>query len=262
MNKSEHPTIPAISPSPTPTTKPTILFPAGGETLSKGKEYTLKWTGTTSAKTQIFLINTSLESQGVSVSSVDRIYNIENTGSYTYTIPTTIPDGKYKLQIGQLTSNDFQIIPNQQEITSCRTTDIQGQLSLEPAAGNIYGTITITNTSTRTCKIIANNNITATYNTNKVKNIVIDYKTKPTLDTYYLLPQNTLYSQIHYPNGPQCSTPIQSTPVIFSYKISSASAVTLRTPQGRITQSVTTCTDPTEKTTIDLWSLSQKPITP
>lgn len=86
-----------------------ISFPVGGEQLTLGKTYTLKWSGGADA-TDIFLIDTSLESVGASVSLVDRVYHVPNTGSYQYTIPTRLSPGTYKIEIGDSTSNPFKIV--------------------------------------------------------------------------------------------------------------------------------------------------------
>lgn len=87
-----------------------ILYPKGGETFSAGNSYTLQWSSVNAASTtQIFLIDTSLESQGESVAISDRIYGVPDTGSYVYTVPTTTPSGTYKLEIGSLTSNPFMV---------------------------------------------------------------------------------------------------------------------------------------------------------
>ncbi len=85
-----------------------VLFPSGGEHLVAGKTYTLLWSGGTDP-VQVFLIDTALKSAGVSVSISDRIYNLKNTGSYSYTIPKTMKPGIYELQIGDTTSDTFTI---------------------------------------------------------------------------------------------------------------------------------------------------------
>jgi hypothetical protein len=88
----------------------TIISPTTGDVLVKGQTYTLSWTGGDPGETQIFLIDTALESAGVSVSISDRVYHIQNTGSYQYTVPKRLPDGIYKFEIGDQTSNTFQIV--------------------------------------------------------------------------------------------------------------------------------------------------------
>ena len=91
-----------------PTESNPVSYPAGGDTLKKGKNYVIRWMPG-NGKTDIFLINHMLESEGVSVSIADRIYNIDDYGQYNYRVPTNIPDGEYKFQIGDLTSKYFTV---------------------------------------------------------------------------------------------------------------------------------------------------------
>lgn len=94
---------------PLPTTAAnTVIFPTATDTLKLGQSYTLEWTPG-SGTTNIFLINKAAESQGVSVSMFDRVYNIPNSGSYKYTVPKNLPVGEYKFEIGNLDSNYFEI---------------------------------------------------------------------------------------------------------------------------------------------------------
>jgi hypothetical protein len=94
----------------TPAAMEAVTFPKGSDTLNAGGTYTLTWNNPSAGTTtQIFLIDTSLESQGQSVSITDRVYNVPNTGSYTYTVPATVPAGTYVFAIGQLRSDPFQI---------------------------------------------------------------------------------------------------------------------------------------------------------
>lgn len=87
-----------------------ITFPTGGEKLETGKTYTLKWKGGGDSTITIFLIDSSLESKGASVSISDRIYGLKNTGSYDYTLPTRLESGTYKITIGRASSDYFKII--------------------------------------------------------------------------------------------------------------------------------------------------------
>ncbi len=94
---------------------PQVLFPSGGETLVAGKTYTIQWNnkGKTGAPagptTQIFLIDEALLSQGASVSITDRVYDVPDTGSYEYTIPSAVSDSNYFFVIGTTTSKTFKI---------------------------------------------------------------------------------------------------------------------------------------------------------
>lgn len=86
-----------------------IIFPQGGERLLKGKSYDLKWSGGQD-DISIFLIDTSTKSVGLSVSIVDRVYGIKNVGSYKYTIADNLKEGTYEFQIGDSTSEPFEVV--------------------------------------------------------------------------------------------------------------------------------------------------------
>ena len=85
-----------------------ITFPTSKDVLVEGKTYELKWTPK-EGTTDLFLINKELESEGVSVSIADRKYDINNTGKLNYKVPANIPTGEYKITIGDITSEYFEI---------------------------------------------------------------------------------------------------------------------------------------------------------
>lgn len=88
----------------------TILYPAGGEVLTAGETYTLRWEDAgLGVTTEIFLIDTALESQGASVSVTDRKYDVQNNGTHQYTVPATTPAGTYVVSIGPLRSQPFTV---------------------------------------------------------------------------------------------------------------------------------------------------------
>lgn len=86
-----------------------FIFPKANDTLEKGKTYTLKWQGGPPTIEAMYLVNRAFQKEGVSVSIADRAFNIQNTGSYEFTIPTNIPSGQYQIQAGSLTSDYFDI---------------------------------------------------------------------------------------------------------------------------------------------------------
>jgi hypothetical protein len=258
------------SPNPTPPLSASpaagkILFPTNTDTLIAGQTTTVRWTPG-SGTTQIFLIDTSLESQGASVSIVDRIYNIPNSGSYSYTVPESLAAGAYKLTIGTLTSDTFQISSQTSPTTStsqaCKSENLKGSISTEGAAGNIYGTLSLKNTSSISCTIAGSETINAKFDSS-VKNLKVqEVKTEGNelADTFSLKPGQTVYSQIHYPNGPQCSNGITTTNVTLTYPISPLQNVTFTPLNDPMPLGVTTCKDKSEMTTLQVWALSSKPI--
>lgn len=100
--------VPETSATGDSTAAVTILFPGAEQTLRKGISYTLKWEGG-GPQVSIFLIDSALETKGASVSISDRVYGIDNAGSYEYTIPERISEGTYKFMIGSGSSPYFRI---------------------------------------------------------------------------------------------------------------------------------------------------------
>ncbi len=90
-------------------TASTITSPRGGETFVQGQTYTLTWTGGIDP-TNIFLIDMSLKDEGASVSISDRIYGIQNNHTYEYTVPADMKPGEYQFQIGDVTSEPFEVV--------------------------------------------------------------------------------------------------------------------------------------------------------
>lgn len=136
----------------------------------------------------------------------------------------------------------------------CLPKNLQSQVSFDAAAGNIYGTFTIKNISNSQCTILGNNKIQAT---TAPKNISFNYE-GTTTNMFTLQPNQTVYGQVHFPNGPQCSGDIINSPISFSYAISDTSTITF-TSSGPGNPMITTCTATDEPTEIDLWSLSNTP---
>lgn len=147
--------------------------------------------------------------------------------------------------------------------TFCTPQNVQAGLTLSPGAGNVYGTFTLKNISSSTCQIIGGSFISPQYDTSTVKNITITDTGQTQSQPFDLAPNQSIYSQVHYPNGPQCqSVGLNQTPVTFSYKISPTDSVSFKTPDGKTQQIVQTCKSPTDMTEIQIWNMSTKPITP
>jgi len=90
---------------------PQILFPVKGGTLYKGHTYNIQWSGGKEG-VALFLSNVAMQKEGMSVSLVDRVYDISSTNNVQYVIPENIPDGVYTLNIAGLTSGEFNITSN------------------------------------------------------------------------------------------------------------------------------------------------------
>lgn len=93
----------------TPQASVQIIFPTKADQLAIGQTYSLKWQGGQNP-IDIFLVDDATKSVGVSVSLVDRIYHIPNTGSYDYTVPKYLKPGFYQFEIGDSTSDEFQVV--------------------------------------------------------------------------------------------------------------------------------------------------------
>ena len=86
-----------------------IIFPTKNDQLIIGQTYVLKWNGGDNP-IDIFLVDDATKSIGVSVSLIDRMYHIQNAGSYSYTVPKYLKPGMYQFEIGQATSDKFQVL--------------------------------------------------------------------------------------------------------------------------------------------------------
>ena len=147
--------------------------------------------------------------------------------------------------------------PMPTEEVFCSPQDIEGNLTLQGAAGNIYGDITLKNISNQKCTIEGDKFIAASFSATNVKILPQGQKGSSTIA---LRPGQIVYSQIHYPNGPQCSGSTVQTPINFSYEVSPTSIVTFA-PTGHLpSTTVPTCTSTNEITQIDVWGISLNPL--
>ena len=148
--------------------------------------------------------------------------------------------------------------PTQTQLTLCKKNQLAATISSEGAAGNIYATLTLTNTGKTTCIILLDNTITAMFT---AKNIAIHYIENVSNDDFSLAPSAKVYSQVHYPNGPQCQSGIKQQPINFLYQTDQTAVMFEQNPQmGKVL--VQACVSEAEKTTIDIWPLSKTPINP
>lgn len=140
----------------------------------------------------------------------------------------------------------------------CQKNQLTTNISAQGAAGNIYATLELTNTGTTSCAVMLGNTLTAIFTAN---NMAIKYAQAVPTETFVLTPSAKVYSQIHYPNGPQCQSGIKEQPITVLYQ---ANQVTIpfnpNAPNDKLV--VQACLSQSEQTTIDIWPLSKNPITP
>ena len=147
--------------------------------------------------------------------------------------------------------------------TYCESAAVQAVVTLSPGAGNVYGTFTLKNLSKNTCQILGNEFVNMSYDTNTVKNITVTHVGQTQEQPFTITSGQTLYSQVHFPNGPQCqSIGIHPIPVTFTYKISPTDTVTFRNPSEMISPVVQACSSPTDMTGVKIWEMSTTPIVP
>lgn len=130
----------------------------------------------------------------------------------------------------------------------------------EGAAGNIYVTLTIKNVSQTSCQVIGNNLPSVNYPIS-VTNFKTITKRQPTTTVFTLTPNQTIYSLIHYPNGPQCSSKATGVDTGVSYAISSKDTISFKPTMGT-TLEIPSCGSSSDITTIDLYPFSSQQVTP
>jgi hypothetical protein len=164
--------------------------------------------------------------------------------------------GVWKLVYKESAKSPVQIPSN--GVQYCSSSDLQALLSLDHAAGNVYGTFTLKNISGYSCQVLGGQFIQANYTSSNTK--VVHVGQTPS-QSFELAPGQTIYSQVHYPNGPQCSSSVTPINVTFTYSVSPTESVTFRDQSGKAEQSVQACTSQQDITEIQVWNMSPQPIT-
>jgi Domain of unknown function (DUF4232) len=150
-------------------------------------------------------------------------------------------------------------ISNQTQITACTQNELRATIMAQGAAGNIYGTLEMANTGKAACSVELGNTVSAMTD---AKNITIHYQQTAPSQTFILAPGSKVYSQVHYPNGPQCQSGIAPKPISFLYKTLQTAITFQSTTPHEGTLMIQACTSLAEKTVVDIWPLSLSPITP
>lgn len=137
----------------------------------------------------------------------------------------------------------------------CNNNQLSALITTEGAAGSIYGNLTITNTSDSECQISLGNLVKAKFSAN---NISYNYTVTSASQPFTLQPNQKVYSQIHYPNGPQCQSTISSKPISLVYESGSLS-LNFKDMNGNTSFNISACLG-TENTLINIWPVSATPI--
>ncbi len=141
----------------------------------------------------------------------------------------------------------------------CTNDQLAATIAAQGGAGNIFGTLELTNTGATTCSVVLGNTI---IETTPATNVTVHYQQTATTQVFVLKPHAKAYSQVHYPNGPQCSSGVTPQPITFLYKSDQTAVPFQSTAPQTGTLMIQACTSQTEKTVVDIWPLSQSPITP
>lgn len=144
--------------------------------------------------------------------------------------------------------------PTLAQTSYCTTDALDPRVSLETAAGNTYANISLKNISGKTCSIDGNNFILPT---SSAANVTITKEGKEGPQYITLAPDQTVYSQVHYPNGPQCTSETETYAITFAYKISPSQTITFFDKDSNPDLSLTGCKSEEEKTPIQVWSISE-----
>lgn len=153
-----------------------------------------------------------------------------------------------------------QTVKNTPSNSFCTPSQLEALLDPEVAAGNLYAQITIKNISDTTCEIVGNNMLDVEYPMS-VTNFRTDSKGQPTTKTFILTPNQAIYSLLHFPNGPQCSSQATQVDAMVSYKISPNNSVSFKPTMGP-TLSIPSCGEESDITLIDLYPFSENQVTP
>ena len=142
--------------------------------------------------------------------------------------------------------------------TFCLPSNLEAYISSEGAAGSTYDTLNLKNISETSCQIQGDKFVKAITTALNV-NVTQQGAAGPQLIT--LNPNMTVYSQVRYPNGAQCGNGIQQSPVSFQLEISPTDSITFKNTDGEAQQSMATCNSASEMTEVQVWGISDKPVT-
>jgi hypothetical protein len=137
-------------------------------------------------------------------------------------------------------------------VAFCTAGNLTATVTFEPAAGNIYGTFTITNTSTQKCNVLANTFVKVEYAVAKNPNVNVVNLGQPSGQPFTLEPDQSIHAKSHYPNGPQCQSGVHPEAVTYTYKVSPDAAVTFTNPDVNRDFPLQVCSSNAEITEVDI----------
>ena len=191
---------------------------------------------------------------GTAVSFLFTKFSSEEPTIIRHPSTTYIPPTHIKTQTPTLA-------PTSPQTTSCQQNQVKATISTQGAAGNIYGTLEMTNTGKSACEIELGNTVIATFDNKSLipQNIAVHNVHTVPVESYLLVPGAKVYSQVHYPNGPQCQSGIKQIYVSF---LVDQTGIIFQPDAHTENLVIQACKSDTEKTTVDIWPLSKSPITP
>lgn len=148
--------------------------------------------------------------------------------------------------------------PSTSATTFCQASQLDGLVTLNPGAGNVYGTISLTNTSTTSCEVPGNQFAKLLFDKTTVKNLAAVYQGFTSTSPFVLAPNDSVYATIHYPNGPQCQSGVTPINVSMTYTISPGNSINIKSSPNNIPFSIQTCTSESELTQVQISSFSTK----
>ena len=156
-----------------------------------------------------------------------------------------------KFNIALITFFAASIVTSSFAVVFCTKENLSAVGQFEAAAGNSFGTFTLTNISAAPCKVLGNNQLMIQY-PNAITNIKIKYPNKPSQKFFILNPKQSISASVHYPNGPQCNSPLDSPDVMFSYDIAPKLSMPFMNGTTANPFEITTCRSPKDITLIQI----------
>ncbi len=136
----------------------------------------------------------------------------------------------------------------------CSLNELDAVAQQEAAAGTVYTTLTMENVSGRSCEITGNNFVKPVYSST---NITVRSEGKTGNEQLVLAPGRSVYSLVHYPNGPQCQSLVEQTEVSFMYQTSPSEVLIFHDQDRNTLLKMTVCSEASQETVVTVRGLSE-----